>query len=1072
MRAVLFILFLVVTFAITHAQTLRIELPEGLALADNRSTVTRSPLEIECDLASRRGWAWSPTLPGREHRVRVLTAEPLAGGGWKLDLEVLVGPHRNRPLTTGGRIRAAIDLAVDSGAGLRGRHRSTPEPADTATLDALERAWGYGPVPNFKDTETHRLLRQRDFRLADAPWEGAAIGTLETASPAGPPPVTPHPRLLFTASDLPAIRAVTEGERGAGTLRTLRELLERADRHGFSYHAPGAEHSMGNQWAAGHAFLYQLTGNRAHAARAEELSRANLFGNYYYGGGWLHPYTLIGLAYAYDWSGNAWQPEFRAMVYSYLWKNARQLALFDDSEDPLRVADRYRFANDQAAFAIRSPADPTGAQFRAAAAIGALAILGDAPPAYAPPPLADVPRLAPATNYEPPPGVPVLPFESDIMPREWLINGPFLRAGADKELAALGGLAAARPIPGDAVISDGETVEFRHYRPNGANNPAGGAIYARVCGRSWASSTGGGYGPGIRLVRRWKSENDQAPAINVSLYTVIDNDRERVVQALPNWRSASCGNRMWLNGRELKDGDLVRLQPGRYPLMVDVQIVGGYSSQAPRLREYTEADHRSDVAAAGRARSAALSADPDINPMLQAVGALRRSVLRQSQLWVGADSWRIWDAQEGVLPFARCWLGLTGEDLGPALRITEAVPLISRLGNTWEPGRMSYLAWMGLPFFAPDTRQAALEFAQANPRFRRPPDAVAALGALAVLPKSPPARDIPAAGLFPSHGVHAFRTPQRNLLALVQSGNAPLTRGAVAGHFGLHGFGRGWIEWREAADPSNGNLLAIGDLEPDQPATIVSQRYDADGSGSVVMDLDAFRKRRAPGARSETPATKPDPDGPRVRRFFTVDYSSGTGATLLIADRIERAAFLEKIWRFDVGNPGGFLNERAAGNGRGIRYREHDLVIAPGNARDGSGPPGTLLIRMEAGSALHWSERAGNKEGTRRILEARLDRTQTGIEREAKSARGPGDKQAAGIPGLDDLEHELGEQNRSTQRAAAPPLWVCTVLALQPGEPPEVRIENPGEAARVHVGNVSYQLGPAGWARSPAPEPR
>mgnify|MGYP000157665543 CR=1 FL=1 len=1070
-RWIVCLLFAATAVTASNAETLAIRLEEGLILTDRKGAAVRVPLEIDLELPGPAGeppsagsaWAWTPRLPATEHLVRVISASRV-GSGWKMEIEARIGPHRTQPLSTGGRVGFDIELSAGEPGQWNGTFRARPTPAPATELDELERAWGFGPIPGFKETETHRLLRVREFRLADSPWEGMAAAT--TAKP-GPKLALEgsHPRLLFTKEQLPAIRKAAQTPEGQAIVASLRALLDRAEKHGFSYHPPGAEHSMGNLWAAGHAFLFQLTGDKADAQKAERLSRTNLFGNYYYGGGWIHPHTLIGLAYAYDGSGETWDPGFRAMVYSYLWKNARQLALCDETTDPLRVTDRYRFANDHAAFSIRSVGDSNGAQFRAAAALGALAILGDPTPVYRPPSVDETPRLEPAGDYDPAAGVPVLPFESDVMPREWLLSGPFLRDREDHNLPSMGGPGAARPAPGDRVQSDGIPVEWRHYRPSGASNPGGGAIYSRVCARYWASSTGGGYWPGIELTRRWARERGQSPSLNILIYTVVANDRDRIIQALPNWRSASCGNRMWLNGRELKDGDLVRIGPGLYPLVVDVEVVGGYSSQAPRLRDYTAADRRSDLAAVEAAAAAAGSLDPATNPLARSVLSIRRSLIRHAKARVGEDGWRVWEAQEGVLPFARSWAQLTGENLGAELRIRGSAPLLARLGETWDRPRFRYLAWNALPFLDPVDLGTVLSLARAQTEFRRPTDAISALVALASLPSPPASRAIPPAGSFPSHGIDVFHASGRDLLALVQSGNRPFTDGACAGHFGLYGFRRGWIEWRDGADPANGNLLAIGDLEPAEPATVVSRRFDADGSGSVVLDLNTFRKRATPGAGRDAPAGKAVPEGPRVRRFFMVDYASADGAVVLIADRIERAAFLEKIWRFDVGAPGGFVNERATATGHGIRYHEHGIVVAPGRPRDGSAPPGTLQIRVHAPAPLHWNERSGNREGTRRILEARLDRIETAVERETKQTKRAGDKQAPGIPGLDELERDLGEDTRSTQRAAAPPLWVCTILTLQPGEAPPVGVDNPGETTRVRVGTVSYRLGPDGWTR-------
>lgn len=64
-------------------------------------------------------------------------------------------------------------------------------------------------------------------------------------------------------------------------------------------------------------------------------------------------------------------------------------------------------------------------------------------------------------------------IEDDVMPREWLVNGPFLRGTQDEALQQVGGFAGVRPEPGTQVTVEGTALDFRRYLPAGYASPRG-----------------------------------------------------------------------------------------------------------------------------------------------------------------------------------------------------------------------------------------------------------------------------------------------------------------------------------------------------------------------------------------------------------------------------------------------------------------------------------------------------------------------------------------------------------------------------------------------------------------------
>ena len=1004
-------------------------------------------------------WAHAPLMVGVEHAGRVVESEE-KGGQTELLVRLEIGSSRARPTMLGGRMDVRLVLG-QAAEGLSGRYRLTAEGlSDAAALAALEASWGFGVIPGEADHSQPTLANQVEQRLADGPQEGPVSGSVGADPLFGFDPGSiaagEHPRLLFRAADVAGLRERARTPEGAAILQRLDELLGLAHTGGFGFHGERAEHSMGNIWAVGEALKYQLTGDASHAASAKAWCHANLFGAYYNGGQWIHPYTLMGLALCYDLCYDAWDRPFRDMIYACLEQNVRYLAMDHGPEDLLRTAERFVFKNDMWNFSIGHDRHAGNFGFRMAGAMAALAILNDPPPLYEPVDPSQVPLLA-AERAEPWHGVPVVEYESDIMPRAWLINGPFRRGEGLLALEAASGGAGpggVRPEPGQTLVSDGVAVDWRSYLPNNWQDPNGPAIYARNCGRYWASATGGGYAPGIELTRRWKqTAGGRDVGVEVLLYTVIENRTSRVVQALPNWRSPSAGSRMWLAGRELRDGECVRLEPGLYPLLVQVPLVGAYSEQAPRLRTYDRASFAGDREQLARARAAFSGGDLLDNPHARNLVGMLRSIRRYVAADIDAEGWGAQATADRLLPLYTTVRHALGINLAEGTGLDELVPLAVRLRGHMDPRACDVFVSQSLSLMPERYRGVARWFGQTYGwGFRRPIDAVICFATLdpAVAAVHPEAL-LTRSGATSGYGVHTFRSGwsgSEDVLVAVDAGGV-LAESAVAGQLAMSGLGRTWVERRSASDPGAMNILTLRGHLPTEGARVVHAEHRADGSGSLTLlqsgigpaEPDQRGRRRAGAAAGSM----------QIQRSFAVDFSarSGSPAVVVVVDRLTGTAGIEKSWRYALGSLGTRVGQGPDQRGFGLQVDSGGFLARPAQGRHGHVAGATLRASFPGVDGLGWRHTSGNKEGTVHVLEAVVERFVS--EKQAVVDQGPRSFDR------DELDSEafLRELDRDAQRAQREQkttAYVVQVLTLQVGDAPAVEVSGEPPAMRIRVG--------------------
>lgn len=1052
---------------VARAEVLSLQLGGALPYQEARAKPAKVQNEmLMLDVVIKDGkplanvWGFTPITPGQEHLGRV-TSHTIKEDTIELNIALPINHNRERPCIIGGTAEITLKL-TRSGEKLSGTFTvNSKDAVSPEAIRTLEDAWGFGETIGGQDWEKPLIRNRMERHLASGATTGEVNGTV-TRNPllegtlnlgAGE-----HPRLLFRKADVEKLRQRAATPEGQKIINEMKALLTLAEEKGFAFHN-AAEAGMGNMYAAGYGLLYQLTGDKQYAAKAKAWVTANFYGAYWYGGWHIHSYTLAGTALTYDLCYDAWDQDFRDMIYCYLEQNIRHLAMRHDPHDFLKSNERFVFANDQSTFNIKSVRDGYANKFRASAAMAALALGNDPVPAYKPVPFADVPTIEPQAE-EPWVGVPVVKFTSDKMPYDWLINGPFKRGEQDKILEKGGGFAAARPEPGDVLMSDGVAVDWRRYEPSGVavGHTGSPTIYARVCSRYWASATGGGYNPGITLMRKWATEQTQrGVAHNIAIYTVIHNDRERIVQACPNWRSRTSGCRMWISGREVKDGDLVRLKPGYYPLMVDVPVVGGYSAQSPKLREYTQREYDKDAALYAKAIEANRGDDPATNQMLRNTMVLARSLQRYMAADIGADGWGVSDVQESLLPFVATLRHVTGVDMSKGAPLEKLLPLATRMRGHADARTYDYMVSQGVSFFPAEEQPIARWYLDTySLGIRRPFDAVMALAQhpIGVTPESPEKR-FKRASMFAGYDVHAFRSGWsggKDVLVTIDGTGAGFNSPHVAGNLMIHGLGRHWVLPRDGERFGHANVFAVKDFIPAGTKTLAAV-HNADGSGAVTLQVDDFREVKFSDNGKQWTLGKANRDL-AVTRAFGVDYSGKAGAPVLvvIADTIAGAAYREKIWRFDVGNIGFGKTDperfSTKGNSFVVRFAKPNdrMPEYEGNAQ--------MNVNFIGPGVFEYDTRSYNKEGTMFIVEAKLERETRETEKVGK--KGVGELSGTGMH--DELMGDIKKKEEIEKRKFAPPITVWTVITVQAGAAPAITHTGDGDKAVLTIGEQTVRL--------------
>ena len=213
----------------------------------------------------------------------------------------------------------------------------------------------------------------------------------------------------------------------------------------------------------------------------------------------------------------------------------------------------------------------------------------------------DIVDLSEAPKVDIPGGVPVARLADDVMPDKWLFAGPIPRRSLEEDfLAALGGRRRAIPTPGTTFPCGKAKFGFAEL---GAD-------------KFWTDRNYSGNRRTINLTaahaRKWQSTG--------YYFTVLDNDRPRYVSLallLPGanpWR-ARLDTAIWLGGHPVAEKQVIRLGPGRWPLMIQA-VMGECESwgrifMLPRFLDVTaRAEKQLKTHAAAAAEWRAYQAEP------------------------------------------------------------------------------------------------------------------------------------------------------------------------------------------------------------------------------------------------------------------------------------------------------------------------------------------------------------------------------------------------------------------------------------------------------------------------------
>lgn len=969
-------------------------------------------------------WGFIRAMPGLEHPGK-LTKVDEKGLETRFELELEVLPNRARPVFTGGSGKYAI-VVKKAPAGLAATYDGSLEPlTDAERLSELERAWGYGFDPNVQNERDQRTLKNIvERRLPAAKVSGKATASVRplrmVVSKLRLPEPGEHPRLWMRKADVEALRAFGKTDEG-------RKLAERIKAR-YQYPMWGEHvYAWSPMLGAAEGFLYQLTGDPEHAKRAAELCSEGLYFQLMTACYHFPAYTLMGMGLGYDFCYDAWDPEFRTQVYSYLELHVRQQAQRHDQPDVIGTSERFAFKPDRSGY-VYNPDDGETRNDRFGAGIAALAILNDPPAVYVPPTPDSVRDVAPMEDGEVAPGVPVRDYESDVMPREWLINGPFPRPTMPGIHKQAGDVGKMRPRPGDPIQVEGLTVHWRFYRPAGSEGSRP-TIYTRECGRYMTGSTGGGYYPGQHVMARWSAKTgDQRPQMNVFIYTVIRNDRTRTVQVLPNWRSVSIGNRMWIGGLEVRDGDLVRLKPGLYPLFCDVNLLGGYSSQELKLRDFTPQLRREAEQLAGRSK---VLTGPDIgsNRVLVDLLSMARSAERFLDTYVDPEGfYDDYYATDVAHPFLLALKRSLGVNLALGSGLQKMPETAARM--RWVPpsfryDRMVLLTYGLLTDANRPAADAYLKQFGREHRFVIDP-VIDHLFLPGQLPDAAPAWQ---AGRFDyanygMHGAWNGVSGDGRLMAMVWSGRDPVPSRFSTGTVLIDAFGRRWAEWAvpyvEKDRRVNGVL--VGSLVPSTPGTLILSEELPNAAGRVTSVKAGILVNRENGKKAA---------GASWVRSVGVDFSGKSGAPMLVAigDRIAAPKGMQKSWRMDLG-PIGPRNYFQAGVPLGNR-----VTWSP------DGATGQLQVAFASPDGIDAQLTRHGELGRYAMIEGTVDRAGT-MEAVARAT-----DQA------DSATEEIGEL-----AANFPVTTFFAILTVQTNAPPAVQVQGAGEARMARIGGRTVKF--------------
>ncbi len=713
-----------------------------------------------------------------------------------------------------------------------------------------------------------------------------------------------HPRILFRKSDLPTLRAKAKTPLGQVAMKKM------------------------EQTPIGLGVLYQLTGEKKWADRARE--RLDLVLADKAVPGWYGTRAFTALrptggqieqaAVSYDLCYDAWDEEYKAQIRSWL---------TDMSYSVFFAPEALGTTN------WNAQSNHVGIVFAGIGEAG-LAMFDEPSPRPTPPsePFTAV-DLAPAEDYTPPKGVPVVTMEPGKSPTDWLITQPLRQVTPDDPRANFYGLENIRPEPGTQIKVGDFDLTFQIIKEERKSNADFG---------------------GVKLGDLLEAGKRSKEPLTMVFYSVLDVKEPGLYKV---FNPSSRGNlaQMALNGKLLAPGQPVRLERGLYPLMAMIQFRIKWDETAPHLIAATEEDVAAfkpvaeDIQQKYQARR--LNYDAEIalweasggaNPAYQRMFRLGRwYMFLQARYAVGTGGFQgevghySSDVTDGLNRYAPAFQRVFGYPVSPYNDIAYWVPrkivagpqdingttaidyayyasLLPIIPEKWQPEVLA--AWRAdskLDPLATEVDEAAAEKLldrDGVQGFLNYPLDMQPVKVGTKLPKTWEAADF---------GFYAGRNGWGNdaIISQVFLKSMPIHgwNGPNAGTFRLRGLGQNWATGTESRQRERfqENVVWLPEDELNEGGSGHMTFYEGkdDGSFVVSVNLDevysandsfAYSKYglvRIPSQKGEFNAQS----GISGMRSIAIDYSGKSGAPCLIAvvDKIEGGG--KKVWLWQTEGP-------------------------------------------------------------------------------------------------------------------------------------------------------------------------
>lgn len=350
-----------------------------------------------------------------------------------------------------------------------------------------------------------------------------------------------HPRVLFRKSDVPRLKRLLETPFG--------KAARTAMRRDPMYKTQSPVNDMDSVLWLG--VEYQVTGDKAFADRAWEGTKAIM------ADGSRAPFVpevsmawqIDRVSLAYDLCHDAWSESARQQVRVWLLNWYHRLV-----KDAQAI---YQKGNWQVG-------SNHTAQFYGAMGMLGLVLFDDPGPEPSDPtPHWLGPDVPAAHDLVVKPGTPVVPLTADASPAEWLLAAPFPSMLVGDPVASMQGIERLHPGPGDKAAIEDMTITFD---PIGKEDKV-------------ADKAGG-----IALKGFLKTGS-----VSLAAYTVIEC-KEPGLYKVVNPFTLSGRSQIALNGKLVAHDQVVRLEAGKYPVMLMLRLAKKWNTVAPRFVKATEQD--------------------------------------------------------------------------------------------------------------------------------------------------------------------------------------------------------------------------------------------------------------------------------------------------------------------------------------------------------------------------------------------------------------------------------------------------------------------------------------------------